>query len=36
MWRWLPASQKRNVLLLARRHGPWIVSAMLKQRRSRR
>jgi hypothetical protein len=36
MWRWLPPSQKRRALLLAGRHGPWIVSGVLKHRRPRR
>jgi hypothetical protein len=36
MWRWLPPSQKRRALLLAGRHGLWIVSGILKQRRRRR
>jgi hypothetical protein len=33
MWRWLPAGQKRRALLLARRHGPWIVSTAFRRRR---
>ncbi|HUK45868.1 MAG TPA: hypothetical protein VLV28_11285 [Gaiellaceae bacterium] len=35
MWRWLPPSQKRRVLLLARRHGMWLLSRELKRRRAR-
>ena len=36
MWKWLPPSQKRRALLLARRHGPWLFSGVMKHRRSRR
>jgi hypothetical protein len=35
IWRWLPPEQKRRAILLARRHGPWIVSGVMKKRRSR-
>jgi len=35
IWRWLPPEQKRRAILLARRHGPWIVSGVMKRRRSR-
>jgi hypothetical protein len=35
IWRWLPAEQKMKALILARRHGPWLVSGALRHRRAR-
>jgi hypothetical protein len=36
IWKWLPPTQKRRALLLARRHGPGVVSGVLKRRRRHR
>ena len=33
LWLWLPADKKRQVLALARRHGPWLVSREFRKRR---
>jgi hypothetical protein len=36
MWRWLPASEKRRVIRVARHHGPRLVSTAMHRGRRRR
>jgi hypothetical protein len=33
-WWWLPPSGRRQLLRLARRHGPWLVQREFRRRRS--